>query len=228
MFPVERFESLMCLALAALALNCNNNQNAAKEASDLAARQAAWDKATASPPDEVPASPPAEAASADAKGWRRFPLPSADLSSKARYSSAVLTSQPGEPPMNKKGAAPWLQLARSNLATGTAKIPITQIKATLADGVGTLTVASGVETKIANPRGRPIRAGICSEVYFATALVELAEGNAAASGLRAIKCESDGCSAVFDLRPTRPDGGGVYTGEACASMADMFSALGLQ
>lgn len=226
--PEQTPARFIFIALVAIPMLASCRSGAERNAdADLAAKQAAFDALRASPPDPVLVAPPVTSAK-QVGGWARFALPEANSASREAYKRGVVLAQKFEPPLDRFKAAAMLEHARQDLAKG-AEIPAFKIKASLDGASGTLVVAGGTETAIANPRsGGAMRAGVCSEAYLGTALVDLASGKAAATGLRAITCRSDGCSAVFDLRPTRPDGGGVYDGQACVGLVDLLHAVGME
>jgi len=69
---------------------------------------------------------------------------------------------------------------------------------------------------------------IVALAYLGIAMLDLVEGKAASAGLRAILCTSDGCAGTFDLRPGRPDGGGMYGGDSCISFDQVAAMAGLK
>jgi hypothetical protein len=69
------------------------------------------------------------------------------------------------------------------------------------------------------PRSFPV----CSEALLGTAMLNAGLGpeDFAKVGMRGLMCKSDGCVAIFDMRPTS-SGGGMYAGATCLSLADMI------
>ena len=81
---------------------------------------------------------------------------------------------------------------------------------------------------IAKPNGDALEVGACSEPYLGIAMTGLIGAKAAAAGLRGVFCTSDGCAGTFDLRPGRPDGGGMYGGKSCISFDQVAAMAGLK
>jgi hypothetical protein len=181
----------------------------------------------------------AESAAADAKRvateppqekagrWAYLPLPGDDGAARTRYMADAVAAHEGEPPLKHKPAAALMAKVRLALARA-AGIPAENIKATVGDASGFLKVTDGVTAALTS-NGKVLDGGVCSEVFLGTALADIiGDEPAVAAGLRGLICQSSGCSGVFDLRPNRPPGGGVYGGQLCMSLASMMEMAGIK
>ena len=164
---------------------------------------------------------------ANAGAWAYLKLPGDNGPARAKYLLDVITARPGEPPLKQKPAAALMAKIRLALAKA-AGIGAENIKATVGDASGALKVADGATAAI-NFKGKAVEVSVCSEVFLATALAGIiGDESVASAGLRGVTCLSSGCSVVFDLRPTRPPGGGMYDGEQCLSLASMMEMSGIK
>lgn len=162
----------------------------------------------------------------DPHGWATLPKPGRDTpntgDARLAYMSSVLNAHPGEPPINKARAEKLMVELRRGLADAAGIAPTT-IKAGAGDAAGSLIVGDGVVGKVAI-KGEVAAVAVCSEAYLATALLSVGLEKFQSAGVRGVLCKSTGCTAIFDLRPTSGDGGGVYNGDNCVSLADMMGA----
>jgi hypothetical protein len=181
--------------------------------------QKLWEKAE-SEAHEKDLARQVEARRIAAGGWKYLPRPT-DADGRVKYMSDVTTAYEGEPPLDRNKALALMQKIRVELAKA-AGVKASQVVAKVGTTAGALKVGDGVLARIGTSRADALDVGVCSEPFLGTALLGIEAADIARAGLRGLVCTSTACSAAFDLRPDRPDGGGVYGGAACISMADVI------
>lgn len=184
------------------------------------------------PPPAEPPLPPAPAfpTSVPKGTWATFPKPGDGMAdtpaNRTNYFLQVALEVPGEPKINPKAARPLLEKLRAEMAKQ-GSIPLSAITVGVGDSAGSIKVAKGSKARLKNGDD-VVEFGACSEAMFATSMLTAGVTHEvfAKAGVRAVVCNSDGCSGIMDMRPTAP-GGGVYGGDACLSMEQMLNkALG--
>jgi hypothetical protein len=182
--------------------------------------------------DRAPITPPAPVAkvptmptSVPAGTWATIPKPGDDVpdtpDNRLGYMKNVLTSVPGEPPIQKKAATVLMEKLRATLAKQ-CSVPLSAIKVGVGDASASITVAPGTLAHL-SVSGQPRAFPVCSEGLFASSMLiaETTHEELSKAGVRGILCKSDGCVAVMNTRPTATNGG-MYAGDACLSMAEML------
>jgi hypothetical protein len=144
--------------------------------------------------------------------------------SRITYINDVMAAAPGEPKIDKAAALVLLEKLRAGLAKPTAAVTAS-IKANIGESAGSLIVPAGMSAHLlvgGEARAFPM----CSEAFLGAAMIESGIGpeDFAKAGMRGLLCKSDGCSAVFDMRPTS-SGGGLYGGTSCLGMQDVVKLL---
>lgn len=162
------------------------------------------------------------------EGWAVIPRPGKDIpdspENRITYMGAVMKEVQGEPKINKAKATQLMQRLRASFAKN-AGISQQVVKVNVGDSAASFIVNDGVKAEL-SAKGKPYEIGACSEVLLGAAMVEakLAPAEFAAVGVRGLLCKSDGCVAIFDMRPTS-SGGGLYGGAECLSLADAMKVI---
>lgn len=175
-------------------------------------------------PEPTPVAAPRPASSSPT--WRTIPRPGVDTpnTSAARldYMRDVLLTHPGEPKLDPLRGRALLEKVKASLVKQ-ASIPAASVKVNVGDQSGGLIVAKGTLAKLSH-RGEILALGACSEALLATAILDagLSPADFSLAGMPGILCNSDHCTAIFNMRPTST-GGGLYAGEVCLSMDDMIT-----
>lgn len=162
--------------------------------------------------------------------WAKIPRPGVEVedtpATRLKYVSNVTDAVPGEPKVQKAKGTVLIQKLRIELAKRSS-VPVASIKASVGDTSAIITVTDGIMAGL-DVHGEARYFPVCSEGLFATAILTagLSPEDFAKAGVRAVMCLSEGCTALFDMRPTSP-GGGFYGGSSCLSMADMMRLAGL-
>jgi hypothetical protein len=158
--------------------------------------------------------------------WAKIPRPGEDIpdttANRVAYMANVLAAVPGEPPVNKPAGLALLNRVRAEMAKQFS-VPMGSMKVNVGDAGGSIIVATGAHAG-ATAHGEEKFFPACSEAVFASSIIMagLEPKDFAKAGVRGVICKSDGCSGVFDMRPTS-SGGGLYGGETCLSMEAMVN-----
>lgn len=226
---IERPSTALAVAGLVLAVTagCTNMESVV---SDKNPPPSSAPPSSAAPPaPEPPAPPPTPVlpSSVPAGTWAKIPKPgdgAPDTWDNRRwYAKHVQLAVPGEPKINPARGRQLLQKVRADLAKQSS-VPASAITVDVDSASGSITVAAGTKGGLL-VRGQEREVGVCSEIFFATSLAGTFNDFAKA-GVRALVCKSEGCQAVFDMRPTAP-GGGIYAGDKCMGLADAMKAAGI-
>jgi hypothetical protein len=182
---------------------------------------------TASSPPAVQSTPPvapqplAAVVKGSNGGWAVIKRPADTGDARVNYMREVLAAAPGEPKIDTKAAAVLLDKLRFAIAKEVS-VPAASIKPTVGESSGSLVVSAGVFARM-SVHGENRNYPVCSEAFLGTGMVQagIEPSDFAKVGMRGLMCKSDGCSAIFDMRPTSV-GGGVYGGASCLSFQDMM------
>lgn len=178
-------------------------------------------------PSTVAPRPPAppEVVKGSNGGWAVIPRPGLDADSRIVYMRQVSEAAPGEPKLDKKAAGVLLTKLRLSMEK-LGSLPAGSIKASLGETAGAMIVPPGVSATLLVHGHRQQSFPVCSEAFLGTGMVdaEISPSDFANAGMRGLICKSDGCSAIFDMRPTSV-GGGVYGGPSCLHVGEMVKLV---